>query len=184
MLHGRSWCERIVLVSREKPYWASTKLMHSLVTLSLCCSQRKCKLNKVLTSRLTCSYICTFEITTHIQQKPPHKKTYSLFQILEAIFLQIMWYLGCFRFSMTAVLILVHLEHSLCESEEVFNWLASEHDRVCYTHATCLKRSTESVESPCCGSCTCEPDCKKLGICCLNQYINLRDARESTENNM
>ena len=152
--------------------------------MSLSCCQGKCKIKQSFKSRLTCSYLCAFEMTLHIQQTPPHQHSYSLFQILEAMFLQMIWYLRCFQLTMTAVLILVHLEHSLCESEDVFNWLASEHDRVCYTHATCLKRSTESVESPCCGSCTCEPDCKKLGICCLNQYSNLSDARESTESNM
>ena len=91
------------------------------------------------------------------------------------------------QMALAAVVVMAnYLEHSVGEGQDDFNWLVSVHDSVCILHPYCsmgVLPTNASANSPCCGTCTCEPDCEKYGICCLGHYKNLSHARESTENN-
>ena len=91
------------------------------------------------------------------------------------------------RSEIAALLLLVLLtvmnsELSFGEDKKAFSLLASEQDRVCYTSPTCLPSRADSAESRCCGTCSCDPNCAKYGVCCLSQYTNFTHARQSMEN--
>ena len=69
------------------------------------------------------------------------------------------------------------------DTNDEFNRLAQEQHSVCSTHVSCLEQNiTDSFGSPCCGSCTCYPDCSKYGSCCLSGYESLADARIAIDN--
>ena len=83
----------------------------------------------------------------------------------------------------TVLLALKHTEQVDENTNDEFNRLAQEQHSVCSTHYSCLEQNiTESFGSPCCGSCTCYPDCSKYGSCCLNGYESLAGARAAIEN--
>ena len=82
----------------------------------------------------------------------------------------------------SVVIMILDVGLSFGENASEFSLLASEQDRVCYTSPTCLPGRNDSAESPCCGTCTCDPSCVKHGVCCLNKYTNFMHAEESMEN--
>ena len=88
--------------------------------------------------------------------------------------------------ALVVVVMANHLEDSVDGGQHDFNWLALIHSSICSPHHSCptgASSSNVSAYSLCCGTCTCEPDCEKYGVCCLGQYKNLDHAKESTENN-
>ena len=91
-----------------------------------------------------------------------------------------MEYSGFVHTLISILLLVTNVELSHDEDASEFSLLASEQDRVCYASATCYPGRADSAESPCCGTCTCDRECAKYGLCCLGSYDNFSHAQDST----